>query len=154
MEGNMKRAPSPDVPDTVLPVQYFTRTVVSDTPEKRLIFAVLMDAIVQLQRSDERSVAAASSWIRDEIEGVAVSFSEACEILGLEPRSFARGLLSWSAQSEFGRGIRARPVALQQRVTPTGRLRVRARRDGVATEPEGPLRHGARALRECEPSGA
>ena len=46
----MKRAPSPDVPDTVLPVQYFTRTVVSDTPEKRLIFAVLMDAIVQLQR--------------------------------------------------------------------------------------------------------
>jgi hypothetical protein len=57
---------------------------VSDTPEKRLIFAVLMDAIVQLQRSDERSVAEASSWIRDESEDVAVSFSDACEILGLE----------------------------------------------------------------------
>ena len=48
----MARAPSSEVPDTVLPVQYFTRTAVSDTPEKRLIFAVLMDAIVELKRSD------------------------------------------------------------------------------------------------------
>jgi hypothetical protein len=48
----MRRAPRSEVPDTILPVQYFDRTGASDTPEKRLMFAVLLDAILQLRRGD------------------------------------------------------------------------------------------------------
>jgi hypothetical protein len=125
----MSRVPSSDVPDTLLPVQFFTRTALSDTPEKRLIFAVLMDAIMQLQRGDASSVADAGGWIRDEIEGAPITFSDACEVLGLEAQGFGRALLSWHAQSGLVAGIRVPPITrAQQRVTPSGRLRVRVAR--------------------------
>ena len=44
--------PSVDVPDALLPEQYFDRLAArtSDTPERRLLFAVLLDAVIQLQR--------------------------------------------------------------------------------------------------------
>ncbi len=137
----MSRAPSSEVPDTLLPVQFFTRTILSDTPEKRLIFAVLMDAIVQLQRGDASGVADAEGWIRNEIEGAPITFSAACEVLGIEEQGFCRGLLSWHAKAGLGGGIRVRPIArIQQRVTPSGRLRARARRYDAATESATPLR--------------
>ena len=119
----MARAPSSEVPDTVLPVQYFTRTAVSDTPEKRLIFAVLMDAIVELRRGEGQDAIDAACWIRDETDGVPIRFSDACEYLGLEAPGLARGLLRWIAHSEpvsdpLNRG--------RCRIMPTGRLRIRA----------------------------
>ena len=118
----MARAPSSEVPDTVLPVQYFTRTAVSDTPEKRLIFAVLMDAIVELKRSDGQGAADAERWIRDESDDVPIRFSDACEYLGLEAPGLARGLLRWSAQAER---VPAPLTPGRFRVIPTGRLRIR-----------------------------
>jgi len=121
----MARAPSSEVPDTVLPVQFFTRTTWSDTPEKRLLFAVLMDAIVELRRGEGQDAIDAERWIRDETDDVPIRFSDACEFLGLEAPGLARGLLRWSVQSELV------PVPDpftpgRYRVTPTGRLRIRA----------------------------
>ena len=110
--------------DTILPVQFFDRTVVSDTPEKRLIFAVLLDAIVQLRRDDSAAVDA-EHWIRDETDGAPISFAEACEVLGIEAQNFARGLLSWrAAQSGIALGVPTRQLpGTQRRVTPLGRKR-------------------------------
>ncbi len=118
----MKRAPSSEVPDTVLPVQFFTQTAWSDTPERRLMFAVLMDAILELQGGDPQAVVDAERWIRDETEHVPISFTEACDFLGIEAPGFARGLLSWHAQAGLVRDPRPRG---RHRVTPPGRLRVR-----------------------------
>ncbi len=106
----MKWGPSPSVPDAILPVQFFDRTGVSDTPERRLIFAVLLDAIVQLQRGDPIVALAAERWIGGEIDDVPITFSDACEVLGLEARNLARGILSWRVQSDVVLGIRTRPL--------------------------------------------
>ena len=83
------------LPDTMLPVQFFTRSALSDTPEKRLILAVLMDAVEQLRQGDARSIADAESWIRDEIPNPPIRFAHACEVLGFEARVFADRLMLW-----------------------------------------------------------
>lgn len=133
----MRRAPSSEVPDTILPVQYFDRTGASDTPEKRLMFAVLLDAILQLRRGDAAVAVDAEQWIRDEIEDAPISFSLACEVLGFEARNLACGLLSWRSAAATGRGVPARKsFCTQRRVTPLGRMR----------------RRGVRNLKELAPS--
>ena len=119
----MARAPSSEVPDTVLPVQFFTKTSLSDTPEKRLLFAVLMDAIAELARGEGQDAVDAERWIRDETDDVPIRFSDACELLGLEAPGLARGLLRWSGQSE---PMTDRVTRGRYRVMPTGRLRIRA----------------------------
>jgi hypothetical protein len=105
-----------------LPVQFFTRTTLSDTPEKRLIFAVLMDAIVELKRGEGQDAIDAARWIRDESDDVPIRFSDACEFLGLEAPGLARGLLRWSAQAE---AVPAPVMHGRYHVMPTGRLRIR-----------------------------
>ena len=125
----MARPASPDEPDTILPVQFFDQTGLSDTPEKRLIFAVLLDAIVQLRQGDTPVAVDAERWIRDEIEDVPVTFSQACEALGIEALTFARGLLSWRAPTGAVLGAPACPLpSLQRHVTSSGRL---MRRPGI-----------------------
>ena len=119
----MARAPSSEVPDAVLPVQFFTKTALSDTPEKRLIFAVLMDAIAELARGEGPGAVDAERWIRDETDDAPIRFSDACELLGLEAPGLARALLRWSNQSEPVTDPLTRG---RSRVVPTGRLRVRA----------------------------
>lgn len=111
------------IPDTILPVQFYDRRTSSDTPEKRLIFAVLLDAIRQLRGGDPGTAGEAARWIGEEIEDAPISFGEACEALGLEADVLARGLLTWGGHVGKA-GLRARGFAhTQQRVTPTGRLR-------------------------------
>jgi hypothetical protein len=118
----MKQSSS-DVPDTILPVQFIDRRLVSDTPEKRLIFAVLLDAILQLRRGDGGALDA-ERWIRDETDGAPISFVEACGVLGIEAQNLARGLLSWGAPSGSALGVPARQLpGTQRRVTPLGRTR-------------------------------
>lgn len=112
------------VPETMLPVQFFVRTAASDTPEKRLMFAVLLDAIVQLRRGDGTDATDAASWIREENADTPVTFSQACDALGFEPRSLARGILSWRGDCEAGSKLGARPLPRsQRRVTPQVRSR-------------------------------
>ena len=119
------------VPDALLPEQYFDRlaTRTSDTPERRLLFAVLLDAVIQLQRRNTSGSAEAERWIRNETDTDSpFSFRNVCEALGIEPGYLARGLLSWR-RSQLGTvpGIPVRQLRTShRRVTPLGRRRRRA----------------------------
>jgi hypothetical protein len=91
-----------DLPDVLvpepLPRQYFGRSTPStpDVPEKRLMFAVLLNAILQLRSRDAQDVVEAEHWIRDHETAVwPFSFSNICEVLGIESTFLARGLLTW-----------------------------------------------------------
>jgi hypothetical protein len=88
------------VPDSLLPDQYFDRLSAraTDTPEKRLMFAVLLDAVIHLQRRHTSGAAEAERWIRgidDDGEEPMFSFQNICDALGIEPAYLARGLLAF-----------------------------------------------------------
>jgi hypothetical protein len=115
------------VPETLLPEQYFDRCSAhaTETPEKRLMFAVLLDAALQLQNGDAKGAAEAEHWIRDTKDiDAPYSFRNICEALAIEPSCLAHGLLA-------GRNGEAPQVRLRQtrtfhtHITP---LRTRCRR--------------------------
>lgn len=111
------------VPETILPDQFFTQHAAMGTPEKRLIFAVLLDAITQLRRGGEVDAGEAARWIRQESEGAPISFADACDALGFEPHGLARGLLAVGAEGGAN-GVLGRELPrVQQRVATPGRLR-------------------------------
>ena len=120
------------VPDALLPEQYFDRLAArtSDTPERRLLFAVLLDAVIQLQRRNTSGSAEAERWIRNDGESDSpFSFKNVCEALGIEPAYLQRGLMSWR-RSQVGSmpGIPVRQLRTShRRVTPLGRRRRRSR---------------------------
>ena len=116
------------IPDTLLPEQYFDRVAAraSDTPEKRLMFAVLLDAVIHLQRRNSDTAAEAERWIRSEPEDESpFSFQNLCEALGIEAAYLARGLLAWRAsRTDTPRGVPVRQLRTShRRVTPLGRKR-------------------------------
>ena len=119
------------IPDVLLPEQYFDRLTArtSDTPERRLLFAVLLDAVILLQRRNTSGSAEAERWIRNEADSdFPFSFRNLCEALGIEPGYLQRGLLSWR-RSQVGAlpGIPVRQLRTShRRVTPLGRRRRRA----------------------------
>jgi len=78
--------------------QYFARSSpgTADGPEKRLMFAVLLNAIIQLRSCDAHDASEAENWIRtNEITDSPFSFDNICEVLGIESNYLARGLLTW-----------------------------------------------------------
>jgi hypothetical protein len=93
----------------------------ADMPEKRLMLAVLMDAIVQLKRRGSAGAVEAEAWIRGATEGASpFSFAAVCEVLGLEPSYLARGVFRWADCAEprddatvAGRLRRPQPRALR-----------------------------------------
>jgi hypothetical protein len=119
------------VPDVMLPEQYFDRLAArtSDSPERRLLFAVLLDAIIQLQRRNTSGSVEAERWIRNEADSdFPFAFRNVCEALGIESEYLQRGLLSWR-RSQVGTlpGIPVRQLrTAHRRVTPLGRRRRRA----------------------------
>jgi len=124
------RAPDVSVPDTLLPDQYFDRLAArtSDTPERRLMFAVLLDAVINLQRRNSAAAAEAEWWIRsDGTEDSPFSFQNVCEALGIEATYLARGLLDWRARRcGVPAGVPVRQLRTShRRVTPLGRKRRR-----------------------------
>lgn len=125
----VRMAADSEVPDTVMPVQYFTRSAWTDTPEKRLILAVLMDAITQLQSGDAQDVVEAESWIRHETDNAAISFVDACDALGLEAGGLADRLVESRTRRRFV--PRAR-----YRVARFGRLRARGAAKAAAPSAE------------------
>jgi hypothetical protein len=112
------------IPDALLPDQYFDRLAsrVSDTPEKRLLFAVLLDAVINMQRRNSVGAAEAEQWVRGEDgDDSPFSFRNLCEALGIEASYLARGLLAWRsrAPSRHG-GLPVRQFRIShRRVTPT-----------------------------------
>jgi len=91
-------------PDTLLPAQYletFRRKSYLE-PEKRLMLAVLEDAIACFQKyvcaRDGKGMALfreAEGWILEEKNDFLFSSGNACEVLGFNPRYIRQGLLRW-----------------------------------------------------------
>jgi hypothetical protein len=138
--GNLRAARAihdVSIPDTLLPDQYFDRLAAraSDTPEKRLMFAVLLDAVIHLQRRNSDAAAEAERWIRSEPDDESpFSFQNVCEALGIEAGYLARGLLTWRmSRTNAPRGVPVRQLRTShRRVTPLGRKRRRVAVAGAA----------------------
>lgn len=118
------------VPGVVLPDQFFAgrRSGLPESPEKRLMFAVLLDAISRLRQRYGARGLEAERWIQDDGDEGIFSFANVCAVLGFEPRSLAAGLLAESSPLRRRAPLRhPRPARL--RVTTPGR---RGERRGVA----------------------
>jgi hypothetical protein len=90
--------------DTILPAQFFEtfRRKTPLEPEKRLMLAVLEDAVAcfqkYLQARDARGQALfrdAEEWILDSHHEWLFSFDNICELLGFNPHYVRAGLLEW-----------------------------------------------------------
>jgi hypothetical protein len=122
-DGSANRGPvDVSVPDIVLPEQFFVRETfgLPDSPEKRLMFAVLLDAITQLRQRDSTRAIEAEHWIRDEADEGVFSFANVCGVLGFEARSLANGLLAPDSPIA-GRAPLRHPRTSRLRVTPRRR---------------------------------
>ena len=122
-DGSANRGPvDVSVPDVVLPEQFFVRETLGlpDSPEKRLMFAVLLDAITQLRQRDSTRAIEAEHWIRDEDDDGVFSFANVCGVLGFEARALANGLLAPDSPIA-GRAPLRHPRTSRLRVTPRRR---------------------------------
>lgn len=115
------------VPDVVvLPEQFFggaTELGLPDSPEKRLVFAVLLDAVAQLRQPYSTRALEVERWIRDVENERVFSFSNVCTVLGFDPGFLSRALL---APNPHRARARIRHIR-------TSRLRVTPRRHGRRT---------------------
>ncbi len=96
-------------PDTMTPYQYFERMFAESTlvPEKRLMLAVLEDAIASFQRNfinsrnrgeaDDNDVEA---WLNSDDMSWPFSFASICQALDMEPEYLRRGLRSWRERTQ------------------------------------------------------
>jgi hypothetical protein len=91
-------------PDSLLPVQYFEnfRRKVQTEPEKRLMLAVLDDALACFQKHFTsrggrglRLFRETEEWIFREDSGRPFSFSNICDVVGFDTQYVRQGLLRW-----------------------------------------------------------
>jgi hypothetical protein len=91
-------------PETILPTQFFDRFQIDASlqPEKRLMLAVLEDAVGTFQkyaiatgRRARRLFLEADEWFGSEDTSWPYAFLNICQALGLEPAYVRRGLRSW-----------------------------------------------------------
>jgi len=90
-------------PDIILPSQFLQRVVA--TPEKRLLLAVLEEAVGTYQRhaiaTDRRSravFAEVEAWFASEDVTWLYAFVPICEVLGLDATYVRSGLGPWAAR--------------------------------------------------------
>ena len=95
-------------PETVLPSQLLDASHhgANLQPEKRLMLAVLEDAVATLQRgalTTTRSVSTAAEearqWVLDDRTDLPFSFVNICHVLGLDPAYLRQGLERWVARA-------------------------------------------------------
>ncbi len=95
-------------PDTLLPAQYFEtyRRKAPLEPEKRLMLAVLEDAVACFQKHvfarDGKGKAIfreAEEWILAQNSDWLFSFENICEVLGIDPRYARQGLMRWKEKA-------------------------------------------------------
>jgi hypothetical protein len=98
--------------DTLLPAQYFDtfRRKSYLEPEKRLMLAVLEDAITCFQKyalaRDSRGKALfreAEAWIFEDGDAWLFSFDNVCEVLGFNPKYVLQGLTTWKQNKRIAR---------------------------------------------------
>ncbi len=132
-------------PSAVLPSQYFDSRPAELSPEKRLMFAVLIDAVRCLEMgltgpaSRKRTLAEVEWWLFRARGDQLFSFDSVCEALEIDPDHLRRGLLRWRDQKLAGktsRMTRRSPVALFPRLgAPAPHLRRARRSAGVDETP-------------------
>jgi hypothetical protein len=106
------------VPAAVLPQQMFAAGLHAGLqPERRLMLAVLEEAVADVQRLcfataplARREFRAAQEWIEREDHEWPFSFVRICDALGLEAQAIRRGLRAWLAHQ------RALPVGARTRI--------------------------------------
>jgi hypothetical protein len=95
-------------PDTLIEAQYFDnlRRNTLFEPEKRLIWAILEDAIHSFQdnmwsqdRRGKRLFEQAEEWITKTGRDWIFSFENVCETLGFNPEYVRQGLLRWKEKN-------------------------------------------------------
>jgi hypothetical protein len=110
-------------PDTLLPEQYLDtfRRKLHLEPEKKLMLAVLEDAIACFQkyvsaRDGKGKVLfqETEEWVLDENDDWLFSFANVCDTLGFEPDYLRRGLMQWKANALEGQ-FKARVYQLTPR---------------------------------------
>jgi len=91
-------------PETILPSQYFDRFQIDASlqPEKRLMLAVLEDAVGTFQkyavatgRRARRLFTESEEWFASDDTSWPYAFLPICQALGLEPEYVRRGLQRW-----------------------------------------------------------
>jgi hypothetical protein len=91
-------------PDTLLSEQYLetTRRKTHLEPEKRLMLAILEDAVdcfqkyVTAERPKEKALfQEAEEWFMEKDSDLFFSFENICESLGLDPDYLRKGLMQW-----------------------------------------------------------
>lgn len=95
-------------PDTLLPEQYLDtyRRKLHLEPEKKLMLAILEDAIACFQKyvfaRDGKGMTLfheAETWVEERDGQGVFSFDSICELLGLDPEYLRRGVRQWKAQA-------------------------------------------------------
>lgn len=95
-------------PDTLLPEQYLDtfRRKVHLEPEKKLLLAILEDAIACYQKylfaRDSKGKGLfreAESWVGEKGNEAVFSFDSVCEMLGFDPEYLRRGLATWTSNA-------------------------------------------------------
>lgn len=130
-------------PDTLLPEQYLEtfRRKLHLEPEKKLMLAVLEDAIACFQKyvfardgKGRMLFQEAEDWVQDSNSDWLFAFGNVCETLGFSPDYLRQGLVQWKAAK-----VESRAKAKVYQLTPrngkrkrgiavTGRARQRLRR--------------------------
>ena len=96
-------------PDTLTPAQFFDKhfAEASLVPEKRLMLAVLEDAIASFQRNfiqpratDDPEEGDVNGWLHSDDMSWPFSFASICEALDMEPEYLRRGLQHWRDRAE------------------------------------------------------
>jgi len=130
--------------ETILPAQFFNRVQIDASlqPEKRLMLAVLEDAVGTFQkysvapgRRARRLFSEAEEWFDSEAMEWPFAFENVCQALGLEPEYLRGGLRRWH-QGHAARGIDS------PNVVRFPFRRVNGRRHSITGRPVG-LRHSA-----------
>jgi hypothetical protein len=131
-------------PETILPSQFFERVKIDATlqPEKRLMLAVLEDAVGTFQkhvtasgRRGRRLFAEAEEWFASEDADWPFAFVNVCHALGLEPRYLRSGLGRWRDRERALAGDGSKVIRFPFR-------RVNGRRHSITGRPVG-LRRSA-----------
>lgn len=99
---------------------------VADMPEKRLMLAVLLDAIIQLRRPGSTGAIEATKWIRDDDPESPFSFLAVCEVLAIDPVYLSRGVFAWARTGRDAPSLA--PTRLRRSQTRALRLSTRRRR--------------------------
>ena len=93
-------------PETLLPVQAYDSLHRPLTPEKRLVIAILADALSCIQRScgrrGRRERTEAERWIMSADREWPFSFENICEVLSIDARLVRGALRCWRERHDDG----------------------------------------------------